>query len=101
MSTTSVWQNDIKPVSWQVTSAGVAVDLSAATVRLLAKPLAGGAVVVLANSVVTSTVTHTLTGTLAVGRYQVVIEASQGGQVITYPDPNAEQHHLTVTADIG
>ena len=101
MTTTAVWAGDIKPVSWSVTSDGAAGDLSAATVRLLAQPLSGGAVVELTNVISTSVVTHTLTGTLAVGRYQVVIEATQGGQVITYPDTNAEQHHLTVTADIG
>lgn len=102
MSTTAVWFGDIKAVSWQATTtAGAAVDLSSATVQLIAKPEGGGASVILTNSVATSVVSHTLTGTLPVGRYQIVIKATQGAQPITYPDPNAEQHYLTVSAALG
>lgn len=102
MSETRVWQGDVHPVAWRVTSTSGPVDLTGATVRLVAKPLASGStVVVLASTVSIDTVTHQLTGTLPVGFYDVVVEATRAGEVVTYPDAATGPERLTVRADVG
>lgn len=102
MTTTRVWQNDKHAVSWRVTSTAGAVDLTGATVRLLAKPqTAGQSLVTLASSVATDVVTHQLDGTLPVGVYYVVVEAARAGEIVTYPDASAGPLQLVVRADVG
>lgn len=82
-------------------SAGVAVNLSGSTVRLLAVPISGGGATVLSASLGagTGTVEHLLTGTLAVGTYSLEVEVTQGGVVTTAPSEGYAT--LIVTPDLG
>jgi hypothetical protein len=84
-------------------SAGVPVDLSGATIRVLAV-LDGDAdqtTIVLASALGggTGEVTHTLTGTLPVGTYSIEVEVTQGGTVISAP--SAGYATLQVVAGLG
>lgn len=102
MSETKVWRGDKHAVSWRVTSAGALVDLTGATVRLVAKPReVGGEPLDLECSVTDGVVTHQLDGSLPVARYDIVVEASRLGQVVTYPDAATGPEHLIVRADVG
>jgi hypothetical protein len=102
MTETRVWENDVHPIAWRVTSTAGAIDLTGATVRLVAKPLGtGGAVVVLASSVAVDVVTHQLDGTLPPGQYDLVIEVTRAGEIITYPDAATAPERLVVRADVG
>ena len=65
------------------------IDLTGATVRLLARG-SDDVVTELAASVANATggvITHTLTGDLAAGAYDVEAEVSVGGQIISFPTP--------------
>lgn len=102
MSETKVWQHDKHAVSWRVTSAGVVVDLTGATVRLVAKPReVGGTSIDLACTVADGVVTHELDGTLPIARYDVVTEVTRLGKTVTYPDATAGPELLIVRADVG
>lgn len=102
MTVTKVWAGDKHPIAWRVTSTAGAIDLTGATVRLVAKSLGtAGTVTVLASTVVVDVVTHQLDGTLPTGRYDVVVEATRAGEVVTYPEAEAEPERLVVRADIG
>lgn len=102
MSETRVWQNDRHEISWGVTSGGAPVDLTGATVRLVARPgKAPQTPVDLPCSVANGVVTHTLTGDLPVDYYDVVVEATRAGQTVTYPDAATGPERLVVRADVG
>lgn len=77
------------------------VDLTGATVRLLALPTSGGEVIVLPSALGagTGTVVHTLSGNLAAGTYSIEVEATIGGVITTAPTEGYAT--LTVTADLG
>jgi hypothetical protein len=98
---TQVWANDIHAVSWRVTSTAGTVDLTGATVRLVADPTGAGATVDLPCTVAGDVVTHELDGNLAPGRYRVVVEATRDGDIVTYPDAATGPLTLTVRADLG
>ena len=76
-------------------------DLAGATVRVLARPVGGGDFIVLTSALGagTGTVTHTLTGTLAVGSYSIEVEVTQSGAIITAP--SAGYANLTVVPNLG
>jgi len=99
-TTTRVWENDVHDISWRVTSSAGTVDLAGATVRLVSR-LRGGATADLACSAVGDVVTHTLTGDLAVGTYDLIIEATRDGDTVTYPDATAGPVVLEVRRDVG
>lgn len=102
MRKTEVWENDTHKISWRVTSEDGVVDLSTASaVRLVAKPAQGGDAMDLENTAVGDVVTHQLDGTLAPGRYQLVVEATRNGEITTYPDAEHGALDLVVKTDIG
>lgn len=77
------------------------MDLSGATIRLLAKPPRGAVITLPAvvTDAVNGKVEHTLTGTLPVGIYYVELEVTHSGVIITFPSDNFEQ--LSVISDLG
>jgi hypothetical protein len=82
---------------------GAPVDLTGATVRVLAVSArgVGNDTIELASSIsvaVEGTVVHQLTGTLPVGPYNVEVEVTQGSVVTTAP--SAGYATLKVVADI-
>lgn len=74
-----VKSGDTHEVSWKTN-----MDLTGAAVRLIAKE--GEFVIILPSTVEGDTVTHKLTGTLPVGRYWIEVEATIGGEIITFPN---------------
>jgi len=98
MTMITVKRTDTHDTTWTVP-----IDLTGATVRLVAEYRATGATVPLA-SVITDApngiVTHTLTGTLALGVYDVELEVTMAnGQEITFPAEGYET--LCVARDLG
>lgn len=94
--TVTVKHGDKYPTVWVAN-----MDLTGATVRLLAKPRYEGDTVVLASSItdaVAGEVTHVLTGTLEPGSYDVELEVSRGDEVVTFPSESYER--LTVVRDL-
>lgn len=88
-------QGDTHEVSWKAN-----MDLTGATARVVAKDR-DGLVTVLASTITDAAeglVTHTLTGTLALGSYKVELEVTDGGQIITFP--NNSYASLTVIPDL-
>ena len=78
-----VKSGDTHDVKWKAN-----MDLTGASVRLIASP-ATGAPLILASVISNTTegeVTHTLAGDLPVGRYRVELEATVGGEIITFPN---------------
>lgn len=77
--------------------AGVAVDLTGATILVLARPINGGAATELAATLgaATGTIEHTLTGTLAAGTYKVVAKDTTGSITTTSPTIG----HATLTVE--
>ena len=78
-----VKSGDTHEVKWTAN-----MDLTGATVRLIASP-ATGVPLVLPSTITNPAqgeVTHTLTGELPVGRYRVELEATIGGEIITFPN---------------
>lgn len=76
------------------------MDLSGATVRIIAKPRVGDPVV-LASTIADAAeglVSHQLDGTLATGTYKVELEVTDGGEIITFP--NNGYSSLTVVPDL-
>ena len=83
-------------------SAGSPVDLTGSTIRLLARINDDSAAMVELTSALgagTGEVTHTLTGTLPVGTYNVEVEATIGG--VTTTAPTEGYATLVVTQDLG
>lgn len=85
------------------------MDLTGTTVRLLARQGRNGTPFVLPSAITDAAggiVTHTLTGTLAVGTYQVELEVTAAGEIVTFPtnDPTKpyERYYeiLSVVEDI-
>lgn len=102
MTETRVWQGDRHAESWTVTSDGAVVDLTGATVRLVADPrTVGGSTVELACSVAAGVVTHELDGTLPIGRYDLVAKVTRLGKTVTYPDAGSGPVRLVVSAAVG
>lgn len=90
-----VKQGDTHVVQWKAN-----LDLTTATVRLVAKPRTGEPVV-LATTITDAAeglVSHTLTGTLPIGTYKVELEVTDGGEIITFP--NNGYSSLTVIPDL-
>lgn len=90
-----VKSGDTHEVSWKAN-----MDLTGASVRVVAKDR-DGVVTVLASTITDAAeglVTHTLTGTLALGSYKVELEVTDGGQIITFP--NNSYASLTVIPDL-
>ena len=81
----------------------VNADLTGATTRLLAnRQYTTGEPTLLGHTVtdpVNGVVTHTLTGTLDPGRYNVELEATRGGETFTFPSSGFET--LQVEPDLG
>lgn len=76
-------------------------DLTGTTFRLLARKKGSKTPIVL-NAIATSNlgeVEHTLTGTLAVGVYEVELEVTDGGEIMTFPNGGYET--LRIVDDIG
>lgn len=90
-----VKQGDTHAVQWKAN-----LDLTGATVRLVAKPRTGDPIIL--NTTITDPseglVTHTLTGTLPTGTYKVELEVTDGGEIITFP--NNGYSSLTVIPDL-
>jgi hypothetical protein len=102
MTETRVWAGDKHPITWRVATTDGTIDLTGATVRLIARPLIlGQETTDLACTVDADVVTHQLDGALAVGRYDLVIEVTRAGEVITYPDAATAPERLVVRADVG
>jgi hypothetical protein len=95
MSMLTVKAGDRYATVWRVP-----MDLTGATVRLIARRGSNPAVVL--DSTVTSAtggeVTHILDGTLAVGTYAVELEISREDEIITAPTDSYE--NLRVIADL-
>lgn len=90
-----VKNGDVHAVQWKANA-----DLTAATVRLVARSRSGEPIVL--NTTVTDAaegiVTHTLTGTLPTGTYRIELEVTDGGEIITYP--NSSYASLIVIPDL-
>lgn len=103
MSTITVKRRDTHDVVFTVTDdAGAAVDLSGATVRLLARRQGSGITVILGSSVTDPAggeVTHALTGNLEIGVYDIEVESTLNGDVVTAP--NDGFFTLTVLEDLA
>jgi hypothetical protein len=90
-----VKSGDTHPIEWKAN-----LDLTGAEVRLVAKTRAG-VPIPLACDVSDGPegiVRHVLDGTLPIGAYRVELEASVGGEVITFPNDGYAQ--LLVRADL-
>lgn len=96
MTATEVWENDQHDVSWRVMSAGATVNLTGATVLLLAESLETGEVSTLENTFSSGIVSHALDGTLPVGKYDLVVRVTLDGKTVTYPDSKHGAMRLTV-----
>lgn len=97
-----VKHGDIYPVTWTVN-----MDLTDATVRVLAR-LIGASETIELTSIITDptggVLTHTLSGDLPVGGYHVEVEVTAAGLTVTFPtnqNPRERQYDLlTVVADL-
>lgn len=80
-----VKEYDKHPISWVAN-----MDLTGATVRVIARE--GAFVLILPATIEpgesSSKITHMLTGTLPEGRYRIEVEATIGGEIITFPNDN-------------
>jgi len=77
------------------------MDLTGASVRLLAKPTKGAVIQLPADvqDPASGIVVHNLTGTLPVDTYRVELEVTISGTVITFPSNSFEE--LSVIPDLG
>lgn len=96
---TFVKTGDTHTVAWRVNW-----DLTGATVRLLFRHLVTPTEPVIEAPVVITdaaggVVTHTLTGTLDLGEYDVEVEIVKEG--VKYSSPTTGFERLTVTPDLG
>ena len=92
----TVKQGDKYPTTWTVP-----MDLTGATVRLLARRKGASGPEVLAATITNAAggvVQHVLTGTLPTGDYQVELEIERGGEKITAPTDHFE--NLKVISDL-
>ena len=94
---------DTHSISWRVQAAGAPLDLTGATVRLLARATwPRGDLLELAATVpdpVGGLVEHVLSGNLAVGVYDVELEVTRAGVITTAPTATFER--LTIVDDLG
>lgn len=100
---TVVKAHDTHDITLTVTSDGAAVNLTGATVRVLARPVGSSATPTELDVTVTDAtggiITHTLTGTLDVGPWDVEVEVTKAGATVTYPTTGYER--LDVQPDLG
>lgn len=90
-----VKQGDKHAIQWKAN-----LDLTGATVRIVAKPR-DGEPITLASTVTDAAegvVQHVLTGTLAKGSYDIELEVTTGAEIITFP--NNAYARLTVIPDL-
>ena len=95
---TTVKRGDTHAITFTVTDeSGAPVDLTDATVRLLARRRSvGAALTVLTASVTDATngvVSHTLTGVLEAATYDIELEVTADGEITTAPSDS----YLTLT----
>lgn len=79
----TVKQGDRYPITYTLN-----MDLTGATARVIAKKVEDASVVVLTATVTDApggVVTHTLTGDLDAGTYQVEVEVTSGTEIVTFP----------------
>ena len=97
----TVKQGDKYDTVWTVREEGGApLDLTGATVRLIARNRNSGPITLAAavTNAALGQVTHTLTGTLLVGTYKVEAEVTRGSEVRTAPTKTYE--NLQVITDL-
>lgn len=97
--TVTVKRRDIYPITFTAN-----MDLTGSTVRLLArKRFTADAATELASTFAGAVVTHILTGDLDVGSYDIELEVTRDGEVVTFPtgDGPAAYETLTVVEDLG
>lgn len=104
MSDITVKRRDTHDVVFNVTATldGTPVDLSGATVRLLARRQGSGITIILGSTVTDAAageVTHSLTGTLEIGTYDIEVESTLAGDVVTAP--NDGYFTMTVLEDLA
>lgn len=72
-----------------VGSAGAPVDLTGAAVRILIRPrgqnVEGTSLSAAVSNALTGEITHSLSGTIPVGSYDLEVEITQGGRISTTP----------------
>lgn len=92
----TVKERDIRPIYFVANK-----DLTGTTFRLLARRKGSKTPIELnaTQTLNTGEVEHMLTGTLAVGTYEVELEVTDGGEVMTFPNRGYET--LTIVDDIG
>lgn len=95
-----VKQGDKYPVTWTVN-----MDLTGTAQRVIARRIGATEPVELdVDSAAGGVITHTLTGDLEPGDYQVEVEVTAGTQVVTFPtDQTGTRQYdiLTVLPDLG
>ena len=100
--TVTIKQGDTHDTVWTVGDADAApVNLTGATVRLLARRQGTTTTITLASTItdaIAGKVTHSLTGTLIAGVYDVELEVTSGGDIVTAPNDGYET--LVVVADL-
>jgi hypothetical protein len=106
MSEITVKRRDTHTVVFTVTDEdGAAVDITGATVRVLARRRGSATTLTLASSITNAAageVSHTLTGTLEIGVYDVEVESTLGGVITTAPnDEDAPYFTMNVLEDLG
>lgn len=98
-----VKRGDTHTITLAVSSDGAPVDLTSATVRILVRPTGSSTTSTELAATVTDapggTLTHTLTGTLAVGPWDVEVEVTRDGQITTYPSTGFER--INMRPDLG
>lgn len=98
----TVKQGDTHAITWTVQDAtGAAVNLTGATVRVICRRFSAATSTVLASTASNPTggvVSHTLTGLLDPGSYQIEIECTQSGVITTAPTGGYDT--LVVVADL-
>lgn len=99
----TVKRGDTHTITLTVTSGGQPVDLTGATIRLLARRTGTSGEPTILDATVTDAaagqLTHTLTGTLAVGPWDMETEVTRDEATTTYPTEGYAR--LDVQPDLG
>jgi len=100
----AIWDADTGHATITATKNGAAVNLTGATVTIIAKMKDTGTVTTLAEvpaeSVRANGVVVADAGPLTVGTYEVVLRAVAGGVTATYPSADKRPEVLFVRADL-